>query len=286
MAQMVAIPHLAEGQKVKDWRRNYAAATGLFTEQQQIALIPMYAGRTEGEIDIAHICATQKTINEALDELEKLIDGSPSRMLLMNRVFDAKPSTRDFAGLTSFFFELKNEAAGAGIANGVMFVRFLNFVPNGDKFYRQNEATITDDIGDAELLEMFKKLQTKMIQNNRDATEVKQEKDGFVFTANEVVPQWAEELKKEIGEIRGKIDEHKEDDDSQGNDDVYYGQDERRKFRGRCYICNKVGHLAATCYQRKCRCCGGIGHDASRCTSKGKPGNDQRRKSQDGKRPL
>ena len=144
MAQqgIINIPHLSEGDKIKDWKKTYLAASSILDEKQQIALLPVYVGRTSGERDIAHICAKKTTINDALTELELLIDGTPSRMVLLNRFWDLKPVTKDFKGLTSFFFTLQSDAKLAEIPNDVMFLRFLNFVKGGDTFFNQKETEL------------------------------------------------------------------------------------------------------------------------------------------------
>ena len=78
MSIISPIPKLQPKQKVRDWRKLYLAATALVAEQQQIKLLPAYGARDAGEILIAESCTEKETIAEALNELESLIDGTPT----------------------------------------------------------------------------------------------------------------------------------------------------------------------------------------------------------------
>ena len=289
----IMVPHLAEGQKVKDWRRMYLAATALLTEDQKIALIPVYVSRNAGETDIAHICAQKKPLKAALDELELLIDGAPSRMIMLNRFWELKPASRDFNGLTSFFFTLQAGAKGARVPNDVMLLRYLNFVPNGEKFFAQNEDTITEDISDEDSLTVFKKIQTKLVRNEHDASgmAVKKEKDdSFIFNVEDgnEMPKWAENMQKELSEIKEKMTEDQAGVADDKDSGVFYGYNGQQKSRTgpRCYNCNKIGHIASRCYSKKCKCCGGVGHDEEKCPSKSAGRKPKGNRDTTNKRPL
>ena len=90
------IPYLLVNQRIRDWRKLYEAATAGIEEAQRVGYIPLYIGgkgRDVNEKEIGQIVATKTTLKEALDELESLIDGPPSRMDLYNEVMDLKPKS-------------------------------------------------------------------------------------------------------------------------------------------------------------------------------------------------
>ena len=86
------IPKLREGQKVREWRKLYLAATSLITERQKIELLPAYGARDEGELLIAEVCAKKTTITEALNELEAptTLKKFNKGLALFKKVFDIK----------------------------------------------------------------------------------------------------------------------------------------------------------------------------------------------------
>ena len=156
---------LQKCQRVKDWRKLYAAATSGLQPAEQIAFLPLYVGkdgRDEEEQTIATMCGEGKTtLAEVLDEFESLIDGERSRMDIFNEVFDIKPKSDDFTGLTNFYFRLTKDGKSAGMTFDLIFMRFLKFVRNGRKFYEQKKAGITSAMTEAQTLALFKELQAQ-----------------------------------------------------------------------------------------------------------------------------
>ena len=71
----IPIPHLRNGQSVKDWRVVYAAATTVFTDEQKRMLLPIAVDRNSADQAWASKAAAKASLKEALDELEICIDG-------------------------------------------------------------------------------------------------------------------------------------------------------------------------------------------------------------------
>ena len=95
------VPALALGEKVAQWRRGYLAATATLTKEEKIAILPIYVNRTKGENEIAHLATKEAEVKDALDLIEKLIDGMTSIVKLTNSFFDVSAKDKD---ITSLFF--------------------------------------------------------------------------------------------------------------------------------------------------------------------------------------
>ena len=207
MAQAIEIPKLESGQKVSEWRKTYVAATALLTEKQKVDLLPVYVNRTAGEREIAFICTEKGTIEEALDELENLVDGAPSRVVLTKKFFDIDVEGKQL-DWKSLFFNLKLEGKKAHIPNDIIFIRFLGLVPGGDKFYEDNSDVVKDGLSEEDMLKMYRKIQPKLersvvkqpegLVNKQSSTN-----DEFVFNAEsaqveeETPPKWVSQLQED-----------------------------------------------------------------------------------------
>ena len=95
------VPALAAGEKVAQWRRGYSAATATLAKEEKIAILPIHVKRTKGENEIAHLATKEAEVKDALDLIEKLIDGMTSIVKLTNSFFDVSAKDKD---ITSLFF--------------------------------------------------------------------------------------------------------------------------------------------------------------------------------------
>jgi len=283
------IPCLQKDQKVKDWRKLYAAATAGLTKEEQIAFLPLYVGRDgrdNEEKTIVGICAEEKTeLSEVLDEFEALVDGAPSRMDVFNDVFELRPKSTDFSGLTNFYFKLMKEGRAAGMTYDLIIMRFLKFVKNGRRFYEEKKAGIKTDLTAAQTLTLFKALQAKLIPSVaapavRVKTEQVDEEEAFQLEEGkpEKMPHWAISMNNNLKNIEAKLAGRTEDYDGEESE-VFWGQQNHRgsgSVRGgkrtnstfKCYSCDGYNHIAAYC-RTVCSNCKRVGHGEAKCEEKG-----------------
>ena len=119
-------------------------------------------------------------------------------------------------------------------------IRFCGLVKNGEKFYEDNQAKITD-------------------------------KD-YVWAAAEEPPRWANEIRERLDEIERQNSNQGYDEqyETDSEESVNYVNQRNPNFKKKlltCYICKKSGHSADRCYKRKCDQCKGTGHDKKDCPS-------------------
>ena len=205
------IPYLLKTQKVRDWRGLYSAATAGIEEAQRVAYLPLYVGRNgrdEGEQAIAEAVGKATSLKEALDDLQALIDGPPSRVELFNAAMDMKPVTQDFGGMTSYFFRLLKEAKRAEISFDMVILRVLKYIRNGNKFHEDKADDIKANMSEAKCLELFRELQSKLKTGpSSEIGKVKKEPEdtGFVFNIEEEMkenmPQWAQDMRRDLTEV-------------------------------------------------------------------------------------
>ena len=222
------IPFLQKGQRIKDWRWLYTAATSGLKPAEQIAFLPLYVGRNgrdTQEQSIVAMCSVGRTeLEEVLDELEAIVDGAPSRMDVFNDVFDLKPKTTDFSGLTNFYFRLIKEGEAAGMTYDLIFMRFLKFVKNGRKFYEEKKQAITVNMTSAQTITLFKALQAKLIPSGvTPDTKVKEEgidqayNDYYAFQVDkaesEKMPRWAQDLRSDMRNLEIKLTSNNVEED-------------------------------------------------------------------------
>ena len=191
MSIISPIPKLQPKQKVRDWRKLYLEATALVTEQQQINLLPAYGARDAGEILIAESCTEKETIAEALNELESLIDGTPTVLNQFNSFWSCKPIKKRYNELVAFYFVLVNECKEAKIPYNMIIMRYLNFIPGAEKIFNDHKEKIRSTMTAAQMAEVFGDVKKKLTrsqsgENKGFEIQVKQETteyDNHVFAA-------------------------------------------------------------------------------------------------------
>lgn len=280
---VTSVPKLGKGQKVKDWRRLYLAATSLVTDKQKIELLPVYAARNQAEIHIAEVCTKKATIAEALNLLESLIDGAPSTLVKFNDFWDCKPSGSNYQDMMAFYFVLANEGVGAGIPKHMIIMRFLKFVPRitAEKIFTQHKAIIIAAMTDDNMAAVFKTVQEKMMLVTKSdpgagsSTSVKEEPEEHVFLAESEPPAWAQNLCQDVEMLKVQMAGESWGDSERGEDNVMMFKPKSsqyvpgpRRILGKCWICQKAGHRAEACYQRVCGKCGKKGHSENVCNAK------------------
>jgi hypothetical protein len=257
-------------------------------KEEQIAFLPLYVGRNGRDVEeqsIVTMCAEGKEeLVAVLDEFEGLVDGAPSRMDSFNDVFELKPKSIDFSGLTNFFFKLMKEGAAAGMTYDLIFMRFLKFVKNGRNFYEEKKATIVNSLTSTQTITLFKALQAKLIPSGV-TPKIKAEPtnqgydDYYAFQLekeeSEKIPGWALDLQNNMKNLEARLAGNVEDQD--GGSGVYWSQQNRRgheRGRGkrtnssfRCYSCDGFNHYAAHC-KTVCSNCKKVGHGESKCEEK------------------
>ena len=204
----IAIPHLKKGQLVREWGKDYTAATSVFTKDQQIALIPVYVNRTPGEKEIAFEVAKQTTLALALAELSKLIDGDDSVMTQLRAFFHLEPRSKSHQDLTTFFFQLKALTKEAKMNYGTTIKCFLTFAKQSDKLYDAHKDEIKDDMDEAEVTALFKKIQPKLIKTERPVEPfIKKELEDDLYHYQITTDQDEKytKLQVEIDELRGRL---------------------------------------------------------------------------------
>ena len=279
------IPHLAPGQSVKDWRRRFLAATATLKDEEKMAMLPAYVHRTNGEVLIAEVCAGKTTLEEALKELENLIDGEKNKMIRVNEFWIIKPDSLSYTDLMSFFFTLTYEGKLAGVSFEMIMIKFLNALTKGEEIYNSNKDKIKEGMTEVTLLEVFQTIKTKIRKASKDVKSshviVKKEplEEMGIFVANsENVPSWANELRNEVHDLKGALQDVQFYQENMANDSqimlnssvngsANYSKNPLPNKR-KCWICDKPGHFANSCQQRKCSKCGKPGHIESQCYSK------------------
>ena len=62
MLTTVEIPHLAVGQKVKDFKKIFKAATATYKVAEQLGCLPIYIHKSVGEKELAYQASTLKMV--------------------------------------------------------------------------------------------------------------------------------------------------------------------------------------------------------------------------------
>jgi hypothetical protein len=290
MQASIAIPHLKKGQLVREWGKDYTAATSVFTKDQQIALIPVYVNRTPGEKEIAFEVAKQTTLALALAELSKLIDGDDSVMTQLRAFFHLEPRSKSHQDLTTFFFQLKALTKEAKMNYGTTIMRFLTFAKQSDKLYDDHKDEIKDEMDEAEVTALFKKIQPKLIKTERPVEPfIKKEPEDDLYQITTDQDEKYTKLQVEIDELRGRLKglEYESSEDSDEPEEAYQmgkynssakydtSRDHQKSSqhhssankKKRCTICNYTNHSAETCFKRTCDRCKGKGHSEPDCPS-------------------
>ena len=277
----VEIPKLAVGQKVEEWRPLYEAGVSSLKEGQQLAFLPNYVDRTPGDLEIAKMASKETSLEAALDMIELLIDGPRSAFHLINDFCNVRCKTG--VDWQSMFFKLKKYGTLAGLSNDLIFLRFLGMVPNGKKFYYDNESKFCKEgasLSDRDMLDLFVKIKQKLVKSETIEEIEKPKSDEYVFAA-EQVPGWAKDLQEEVANIKESLNCKSESQESSSEaeaPEVFYAPSFPKKKGSKafksftkdkvCFECGKSGHVRASCHKWKCPNCGGKGHGRVECPSK------------------
>ena len=114
------IPQLLQGQKVKEWRRLFVCATSHFADdKERLRYLPQGVQRTPADIQWAFEAAKCETLEEALDVLEKRLDGSKDKLTAVTDFFRLEPVQQPLSadGLSVFFFKVMDTGKTAGLTN-------------------------------------------------------------------------------------------------------------------------------------------------------------------------
>ena len=105
MITSIEIPHLAKGQKIAQFKKVFLAATSTLKPEQQLACLPVYIHRTEGEKELAFTASEEADVKAAFKFLEDLIDGPPCRFTESMTFFNLLPVNSSMDGIRSYFFQ-------------------------------------------------------------------------------------------------------------------------------------------------------------------------------------
>ena len=273
MITTIEVPHLAEGQKINDFKKVFLASTATLKADQRLACLPLYIHRTQGERKLAHTAAAKTTVDIAFKFLEDIIDGSPCVFEESAKFFTLKPENLSVDCIRSYFFELQEVAVRAEMSNVAFMKRFLTNIPGGKKLYDDNKAKIkadqldTDDKVTNFFMTILPKLKKKF---ESDTASPATKEEPFVFPIDrrndkaKDMPEWAWELKEEVNSIRARMQSNESgfEDDNQtasdrGGDQVFAfnktSGDKKAYNRSKaCRICGKMGHWQKSCYKRTC----------------------------------
>jgi len=267
----LTIPHLLPGQKVRDWRPLYIAATALLKEPQQIGFLPVVVDRTPADQKWAAEAAKQETLEKALDELEVRLDGKKTRFVALTDFFNLKsPKMLTPTSLSSFFFEALEAGKLADVTFDIIAVKFLEFVPGATKIFNDNEDKITPKMEEAQLIQLFDVVKEKVCKGDNHSNAISQ-----VFHTVELeenVPKWAEQLQAEVSALKTSLNTLSSTESSATEEKAFFyrknGKSFKKKTATPCSICKKDNHSAKNCFKRVCSKCSGVGHDADKCASR------------------
>ena len=169
----------------------------------------------------------------------------------------------------------------------MIMLRYLNFVPGAEKIFTDHEELLKIGITDVQMATVFKAIQKKMMKltgGNKTPTTtavVKQERldeDSHIFLAEEEAPPpWAKGLCDQVKTLKEEMENFKADVhvnyDGETSEVMYnnyknnkpFSQKRRSQFP--CWICNRTGHLANSCFERICGKCGIKGHHEKNCNN-------------------
>ena len=263
----IPVQPLRNGQTIEEWRRCFVSSVALLKEEQAISLLPMYVCRNRSEQLLAEVAAKKEKLDEALDELQLLIDGETSPFTWMDRFCSAKPDDPTCtASLLSFFYELMSFAEKAGIPHTQAVIRYLNVIPKGEQVYTKIKSSVKDSMTAAEVNELFRVIRPMLEpERNEPITEV--------FLSNSTTDEVAD-LKSQLAKLSKQFNEAfgtpgSETESLKDESEAYFQKRGNHK-KTICKICKKKGHESAACFHRVCEKCEGKGHDADVCPSKGK----------------
>ena len=162
------------------------AATALLKEEKNIAILPIYMSRSNGDQQWAYKAAEKDTIKDALKELELHLDGEKTALVAANEFFvlcptEEKPISR--AAVSSFWFRVRDMGGVAEMSIDMMILKFLNFVPQRSKFFEKMKDSIKADMSEADMTKIYEEVQRRVDQGaGKEKEDVKKEE---VFVNNE-----------------------------------------------------------------------------------------------------
>ena len=162
MISTVEVPHLKTGQKIKDYKRLYKAATVGYKEAEKLGCLAIYIHRTEGETELAYQASEKETLDAAFKFLEQLIDGPPCEFLQSVEFFAKKPSNGSMDAVRSYFFELYEVSKTAKIPTDVFLKRFPSQVPSGKKLYDSNKDKVKAGLDSNAVTAVFQVITEKL----------------------------------------------------------------------------------------------------------------------------
>ena len=137
----VDIPYLKAGISVRDWRKEYTAATALLDEKQKVALLPIYVNRNFGDQSWAYQTTEFQSLDESLDFLERNIDGSKSNLVKVTGFFniqlDVNPQALTRSDLSIYWFKVIDSGREAGLSPDLIIYKFLQNIPHGHKIFEK-----------------------------------------------------------------------------------------------------------------------------------------------------
>ena len=191
-------------------------------------------------------------------------------------------------GVRSYYFELHEVAKAAKITTDVFVMRFLTNIAGGKKLYNSYKGDIKTGLDDEEVAALYKRMMEKLRKLvDGEQSPVVKEETTFVFnydqpadSSSELMPHWAKELQNDVSAIKSRMSSNESGyDEHEEEPEMYPAQNSYRRGsfkkqptmsnsnRKTCAVCNKPGHLARVCFNRKCFNCEGKGHDARNCPS-------------------
>ena len=118
-----------------------------------------------GEILIAESYTEKETIAEALNELESLIDGTPTVLNQFNSFWSCKPIKKSYNYLVALYFVLVNEGKVAKIPYNIIIMRYLNFIPGAEKICNDHKEKIGSTMKAAQMAEVFGDVKEKLTRS-------------------------------------------------------------------------------------------------------------------------
>ena len=214
--------------------------------------LPRGVQRTLADMQWALEAAKCSTLEEALDELEKRLDGSKDKLTAVTDFYRLEPERQPLSadGLSVFFFKVMDAGKTAGLTNDHIAFKFLEYAPGGKKVYRDLNATIKADMKRDALLTLYDHAK----EHAPTTREMKvKEEPVFVVQEEEKVPSWAKELQHEVRRLKRNATESVSTDETSvtsTDDNVFYSMDKKT-----CNICKMSNHVEKDCFKRICKRC-------------------------------
>ena len=197
----LAIPCLRTGQRVKEWRGVYSASTSALSEKQRIGYLPIAVSRAPSDQKWAARAAEHETLEEALNELQLRLDGEKSRFTGMSEFFNLKPTKApmlDASELSEYFFQTLEAGTDAQVSYDVMALKFLHWVPDGNKVFHKREGTIEAGMTEDQLIELYDLVKDRMLANSQTSSLVKTAASLPMDEHDQPIPKWALDLKAQV----------------------------------------------------------------------------------------